>query len=246
MIHRSFWSLFLALFLVACGGNSSSDPAQKEAGTEADTLARKVEPASEPEPVPLTFDFEKASPGELPGGWSQHHTGEGKTRWEVMGTMGEHVLAQLHKNNPSDHFNLAVYDDLRAQDLTLSVRLHGVSGKHDQGGGLIWRYQDPGNHYIVRANPLENNVVLYKMEDSVRTDLPLVGKGKTYGVKTDTLGLAWHTLKVKVKGPRFTVFLDEEQRFEVEDSSFLQAGKVGLWTKADAVTWFDDLKVVKE
>ncbi len=95
----------------------------------------------------------------------------------------------------------------------------------------------------MRANPLEDNVVLYKVENGKRTDLPLVGKGKTYGVDVPSLGTGWNTLKLLVKDDLFTVFLNGKEIFKVQDKTFTNAGKVGFWTKADAVTYFDDLKI---
>jgi hypothetical protein len=150
----------------------------------------------------------------------------------------------LDSENPNRHFNIVVYDGLRVKNATLAVRLRARTGKHDQGGGLVWRYQDENNHYIVRANPLEDNVVLYKMENGVRTDLPLVGTGRTYGAKVSELGLDWHTLKLAALDDEFTVWLDGRELYRVRDQTHEEPGKIGLWTKADAVTWFDDLVVV--
>lgn len=160
----------------------------------------------------------------------------------VEGDAGK-VLAQLEAGNPNKHFNMAVFDGIEVRNLVLAVRFKAISGRHDQGGGFVWRFRDARNHYIVRANPLENNVVLYQMQDGVRTDLPLAGKGRTYGVKVKELGRDWHTLKLVVVEDEFTVFLDGEELFRVRDSTFTGAGRFGLWTKADAVTWFDDLSV---
>jgi hypothetical protein len=192
----------------------------------------------------LCFDFEPDALEALPAGWTQQHLGAGTTRWAVVGSESNRVLAQLATPNPNKHFNLAVLDSPVVTDVTLSVRFRAVSGVEDQGGGFVWRYQDERNHYIVRANPLENNVVLYKMENGVRTDLPLVGTGRTYGRKVDPLGLGWHTLELHAAGELFTVWFDGRELFQVRDATFSQAGRVGLWTKADAVTQFDDFKVL--
>jgi hypothetical protein len=191
----------------------------------------------------VVWDFEKDVPGSLPSGWSQASLGNGVTTWAVQGADSDRVLAQLASGNPNRHFNMTVCDTIEVRNVTLTVRLRAVSGEHDQGGGFVWRYQDERNHYIVRANPLENNVVLYKMVDGVRTDLPLVGAGRTYGVKVDPMGQTWHTLKLKAMDSEFTVSLDGQVLFQVQDTTFTGAGRVGLWTKADAVTWFDDFAV---
>jgi hypothetical protein len=196
---------------------------------------------NKPEKTNWNFDGEVS--GNLPVGWSQYKTGEGTTRWAVQEGDSGKVFAQLTSENPSMHFNIAVHDTLQAKDVTLSVRLRRVSGKRDQGGGLIWRYLDEQNYYVVRANPLEDNVVLYKMEGGIRTDLPLVDAGRTYGIKVDELGSNWHSLKLRAIDEEFTVYLDEKELFRVHDKTFSGKGRVGLWTKADAVTLFDDFVI---
>lgn len=189
------------------------------------------------------FDFEAERPGAPPAGWSQQHFGAGKARWEVLETGEGRVLAQVEAANPNKHFNLAVVDSIRCTNVTLQARWKAVGGAHDQGGGFVWRYQDEKNHYIVRANPLEENVVAYKMVQGTRTDLPVTGQGRTYGVKVGPLGRDWHTLRLEARGRVFTVFLDGRQLFQAEDDSLSSAGQVGLWTKADAVTFFDNFEV---
>ena len=102
-------------------------------------------------------------------------------------------------------------------------------------------YRDKDNYYIVRANALEGNVVLYKVENGKRTDLSLVGKGRTYGMKERVPSGEWGTLRVVAKGNHFDVYHNGKKLYEVEDETFKQAGKAGLWTKADSVIYFDDL-----
>jgi hypothetical protein len=108
----------------------------------------------------------------------------------------------------------------------------------------VWRYQDEDNYYIVRANALEGNVVLYKVEKGKRTDLPLKGEGRTYGKKTEVPQGTWGSLRVVATGPLFEVYFNGTKLYEVEDTTFAGAGRVGVWTKADSVTHFDDLTVV--
>jgi hypothetical protein len=116
----------------------------------------------------------------------------------------------------------------------------------DQAAGLVWRYQDENNYYIVRANARENNVVLYKVQDGKRTDLPVKGEGRTYGKPSKVPASQWGTLRVVAKGSLFEVYHNGSKLYEVEDTTFTQAGKVGVWTKADSVTHFDDLTVVTQ
>ncbi|MCP5520246.1 MAG: hypothetical protein H7A46_01705 [Verrucomicrobiales bacterium] len=191
------------------------------------------------------FGFEDATPGRLPSAWQQGCVGEGRTEWKVLATDAGQVLAQVQATNPNRHFNVAWTTAVELQDGLLSVRLRPTSGKHDQGGGLVWRLKDAANYYVVRANPLEDNVVLYKMEKGVRTDLPLVEQGRTYGMNVPKLGKGWHTLAVDVKGDLFTVLLDGKPLYRVRDTTFPEAGHAGLWTKADAATGFDDFTIIR-
>jgi hypothetical protein len=196
-------------------------------------------------PSDKTFTFDNYETGKIPSGWSQYATGvRDITDWRILKDEGNKVLAQLSKEDVSGHYNEIVYDGLKVKNVELKVRLKGVSGERDQGGGFVWRFIDADNHYIVRANPLEDNVVLYIMENGVRTDLPLVGKGKTYGVDVEALGSGWNDLKLTVMDNIFTVYLNDKQLFQVEDKTFTEAGKVGLWTKADAETYFDDFQII--
>ena len=197
-------------------------------------------------PSDKTFTFDEYETGKIPSGWSQYYTGKSHiTDWRIVEDHGNKVLAQLSEEDVSGHFNEIVYDGIKVKNIELKVRVKGVKGKQDQGGGFVWRFIDADNHYIVRANPLEDNVVLYKMEKGKRTDLPLIGKGKTYGVDVKPLGSGWNDLKLTVVDNIFTVYLNNEQLFQVEDKTFTKAGKVGLWTKADAVTYFDDFQVIE-
>ena len=193
-----------------------------------------------------TFTFEDYEINKIPTGWTEYYTGVSPvTEWKIIDDNGNKVLAQLSKEDVKGHYNEIVYDDLEVKNVELKVSLKGISGERDQGGGFVWRFIDADNHYIVRANPLEDNVVLYIMENGVRTDLPLVGKGKTYGTEVDPLGNGWNDLKLKVVDDLFTVYLNGKEIFQVRDTIFPNAGKVGLWTKADAVTYFDHFKIKK-
>ncbi len=190
------------------------------------------------------FDFENYESGKLPTGWSQYFTGKGKiTNWKVKNDNGNMVLAQLSQDRPNYHFNDIVFDNLNIKNVELEVKIKGVAGRMDQGGGFIWRFKDKNNYYVVRENPLEDNVVLYKVKNGRRTDLPVLGKGRTYGVDVQPLGNGWNTMKLTVQDDLFTVYLNDKEIFQVKDNTFTGAGKVGLWTKADAVSYFDDFRV---
>lgn len=194
------------------------------------------------------IDFNKDKAGSPPSNFTTALTGQGKAGvWVVTADSASpaqgNVLAQTDADATSYRFPVCVYDKLTAKDSDISVKFKAVSGKKDQAAGLVWRYRDKDNYYIVRANALENNVVLYKVLNGKREDLPLKGEGRTYGKKTKVPSGQWNTLRVTAAGNLFTVFLNGEKLYEVEDSTFTDTGKVGLWTKADSVTYFDDLEV---
>jgi hypothetical protein len=198
-----------------------------------------------------TFDFNKDNAGEPPKGFSTALTGQGKagvwvvTKDDASPNQGN-VLAQTDADATSYRFPLCVQEGVTAKDADISVKFKPVSGKKDQAAGIVWRYRDKDNYYIVRANALENNVVLYKVQNGKREDLPLKGEGRTYGKKTPVPKNQWSELRVTAKGNLFTVWLNGQKLYEVEDGTFTEPGKVGLWTKADSVTYFDDLKVVAQ
>ncbi len=193
-------------------------------------------------------DFNEDRIGQPPGNFSLALTGRGRPGvWTVTKDKSApnqgNVLAQTDEDDTSYRFPLCIFDGLTAKDVDISVKFKTIKGKRDQAGGIVWRYKDADNYYIVRANALENNVVLYKVENGRRTDLPLKGEGRTYGKKTTVPSGQWSTLRVVATGNLFEVYFNGQKLFRVEDGTFKEAGKVGLWTKADSVTYFDDFTV---
>lgn len=185
------------------------------------------------------WDFEDAKLGALPTGWTVAKTGEGEgSVWRVAedksAPSGARVLAQTAAG-PRPLFNLCVVDDASLQDLTLSVAFKAVEGKVDQGGGVVWRYADESNYYIARYNPLEDNYRLYKVVDGKR--MQLATKEKLPAPAGE-----WHTLAITMKGDSIECSLNGTKHLEAKDDTFAKAGQIGLWTKADAQTYFDKLK----
>jgi hypothetical protein len=195
-----------------------------------------------------TLNFDNDSVGKPPAGFSFALTGQGKPgTWVIAkddsSPAQKNVLAQTDPDPTGFRFPVAVFDGLTAIDVEVSVKFKPISGKKDQGAGIVWRYKDNNNYYIVRANALENNVVLYKVENGKRTDLELEGEGRTYGKKETVPSGRWGTLSVVANGQKFEVFHNGKKLYEVVDWTFRDAGKVGLWTKADSVIYFDDLTI---
>lgn len=195
----------------------------------------------------FAINFEKAEAGTTPQGFTAALTGGGgAVSWVIVNDpsspAGAKVLAQTSKDKTNKRYPVCVYDGFAASDVDVSVQFKAISGEVDQAAGIVWRYEDKDNYYVVRANALENNVVLYKTQNGVRTDLKLKGKDSGYGVKAEVLKDKWNTLKLSAVGNSFIVSLNDKPLFEVVDDTFAEAGKVGLWTKADSVTHFDDFR----
>jgi hypothetical protein len=195
----------------------------------------------------VRFDEEKV--GTVPSGWTTAVTHEGaRPRWEIVSDASApskpNVLAQLSSEPARAQFPLAVLMGPSLENGEIEVKFKPVSGDVDRAAGLVWRYRDENNYYIVRANALEDNVVLYKVDGGKRTSLAPRGTPEgTYGVDREVPTGEWSVLKVLIDGPSFTVFFDGGKLFEAEDGTFPAAGRVGVWTKADSVTYFDDFEV---
>jgi len=195
---------------------------------------------AQPEAVPVRWDFEDAAVGKLPKGWSSAKTGEGEgSVWKALedatAPAGAKVLAQTSSDGKGPLFNLCVSAEPKLADVQINLSLKAVSGKIDRGGGAVWRYQDAKNYYIARVNPLEDNFRFYKVIDGQRTQLA------TADVKAEAG--KWHAIKIVHRGKHIHCSLNGKQLLHLNDDAISAAGQIGLWTKADAVTSFDDISV---
>ena len=172
---------------------------------------------------------------ETLGDWLTGLTGKGSARWtKEKGTLAYHGGAT---------FGWAVLPKSSLRDGFVQVSFKPVSGREDQAGGVVWRWRDANNYYVARGNALEDNVVAYKVVNGRRTDLKPVGASAgAYGVKAPVPSGAWHTLRVHFRGAEFSVTFDGQQLFIVRDETFPEAGAVGVWSKADSVTEFDQFQ----
>ena len=202
-------------------------------------------------PMPLlaeVVDFESMEVNAPPRGWGLTMTDGGEPpRWQIVNDASSparsKVLAQLSEDRTSGRFPLAIHPNAVVANGEISVRFKPISGRVDRAAGLVWRYRNENNYYIVRANSLEDNVVLYKVENGRRTPLEPVGRADDYGVKHPVPAERWSTLGVTFDGARFSVSFDGTLLFEVVDATFAEAGRVGIWTKADSVTYFDGFEI---
>lgn len=186
----------------------------------------------------VTLDFEKDGVGQAPAGFSFALTGQGKPGvWVVRKDDAAHgnVLVQTDPDPTDYRFPVAVYNDFSGKDVDLSVQFKGISGRGDQGAGLVWRYRDQNNYYVTRCNALEDNCTIYHVVNGRRSAF------QNKNVKVSTA--AWHTLRVEAIGDHFVVTYDRSTVLDARDQTFKDAGRVGLWTKADSVIAFDNFSI---
>jgi hypothetical protein len=178
-----------------------------------------------------TWTFDEETSGQIAKGFTSE-----VGQWTVVESDKGKALAQSAKNANSV-FNVTLADDTSAKDVDLSVRMKAIAGEHDQGGGLVWRARDAKNYYLARYNPLEDNYRVYKVVDGRRSLLQNADIQHTDG---------WHMLRVTMKGDHIECSYDGKKYLDVKDSTFAGAGKIGLWSKADAQSQFDDLQLAGE
>jgi hypothetical protein len=179
-----------------------------------------------------TVNFDSTAVGALPEGWLAGVTGKGSPKWSVEREASAPSKPHVLKQSGSGTFPWCVKKDVAIADGFVEVKLKPLAGREDQAGGLVWRWKDANNYYVARANALEDNVSLYYTEAGSRKTIRYVDAP----VARD----AWHTLRVEFSGRRIKVILDGVARIEVDDAHIAGAGAVGVWTKADSVTLFDD------
>jgi hypothetical protein len=187
-----------------------------------------------------TVNFDNEKVGTSPSGWTCTQTGRGEAKWAVVSDDTAPSKPNVLKQSGVATFPICLKDDINLKNGFVEVKFKPVSGKEDQAGGLVWRAKDANNYYIFRANANEDNAVLYKTVNGKRSPLDIVGRKGGYGISEKVVSGQWHTLRVEFVGTRFKAFFDGKHMFDVEDSTFSEAGEIGVWTKADSVTLFDD------
>src|SRR6266699_3481700 len=179
-----------------------------------------------------TVNFDDMKVGTVPPSWTATQTGSGTAKWSVEKDNSAPSKPNVLKQSGQGTFPVCFKNDTNIKDGFVEVKFKPIAGKEDQAGGVIWRLQDANNYYIARANALENNVTIYHTIKGKRTEK----KRTNVKVSSGT----WHTLRVDFSGNHFTVTFDGKKALEWDDDTFKDAGKVGVWTKADSVTSFDD------
>jgi hypothetical protein len=188
----------------------------------------------------FTYDFDGDAVGTIPAKFHSARSGKGaEGKWVVMADVSApskpNVVAQTSADATDYRFPLLIADEGSFKDLELTVRFKAVSGEVDRAGGMVFRLKDANNYYIVRANALEDNYRLYHVVAGNRRQFA----GANFKVTSGE----WHELRVECVGNKIICYYDGAKKIEATDDTFKDAGEVGLWTKADSVTYFDDLKV---
>jgi hypothetical protein len=187
------------------------------------------------------ISFESNQTGGAPEGWTATLTGSGDPKWTIESDETAPSKSKVLKQSGRATYPLILKNDTNIKDGFVEIRFKAIAGSQDRAAGIVWRAKDANNYYVTRANALEDNVVLYKTVNGTRSALDIVGRKGGYGVNVAVPSGTWHTLRIDFKASRFSVSFNGKQLFEVEDSTFTDAGKVGLWTKADSVTLFDEV-----
>jgi hypothetical protein len=179
-----------------------------------------------------TVNFDDMKTGAPPPGWLATQTGKGEAKWEVVADASAPSKPNVLKQSGQATYPICIKDDSQLKNGFVEVKFKPIAGKEDQAGGVVWRCQDKDNYYIARANALEDNVAIYYTIAGKRTEK------KRVGVKVASN--QWHSLRVDFKDNSFVVTFDGKETLEWKDDTFKEAGKVGVWTKADSITLFDD------
>ncbi len=236
-LFQGIFSFLIILLFVFFTSNCQSDRTQQEEVKSTDAQEQVQESTAD---GTIRFDFEDMQPGNLPNTWGTALTGKGSPgKWEIVTDKNESgptkVLAQTSMENFGYHFDIAVAKETNFKNLTFSLEFKAIKGEEDQGGGPVWRYRDADNYYIARANPNENNFRLYKVVDGNRKQL------KSYSLPV--ISGQWHSIKIEHIGTQIKCYYDGQLYLEVDEDTFMEAGKVGVWTKADSYCLFDNLVV---
>ncbi len=181
-----------------------------------------------------TVNFDGLPTGAPPPGWAATQTGQGRARWTVEADASAPSRPSVLKQSGEASYPVCLKRGTHLQDGFVEVKFKPVGGREDRAGGLIWRAKDADNYYVARANALEDNVTIYHTLNGRRVAFKNTNTRVTFG--------EWHTLRVDFEGNHFTVTFDGTKIIEATDDSIRAPGEVGVWTKADSVTLFDDFR----
>lgn len=181
-----------------------------------------------------SVNFDDAKVGEVPKGWTAGVTGNGTPKWMVEADASAPSKPNVLKQSGEGTYPFCVKNGVSIKDGFVETKFKPIADKEDQAGGIVWRFKDGDNYYITRANALEDNVTIYHTVGGQRSSFKSVSTKVSSG--------EWHTLRIDFMGSHFIVSFDGKTVIEADDKTFSDAGAVGVWTKADSVTLFDDFQ----
>lgn len=196
------------------------------------------------------INFDNGPFGGVPPGWTMVETHRvPEARWEIRkdqtAPTQPYILAQVSASPDANRFPIAILETMSLRDGEISVRMKPVSGHTEQAAGVVFRYRDPQNFYLARANVLENDVAIFKVVNGRYSLVPPRGfPAGTGGVRRVIARNAWSIFKVSARGDRFAIYMNHRRVLEADDATFKGPGKVGLWTRADSVVYFDDFRAL--
>jgi len=239
-LKMSFGLLVLLLLILVACSKSGADGDEDRSDSAENKVMPEIPAPLQPAGKEFLYRFDSDVAGTLPAKFHDALTGQGaKGQWVVKADPSApsqpNVLAQISADKTDYRFPLAIADDGSFQNLELSCKFKAVSGEVDQAAGLVFRLKDANNYYVVRANALENNYRLYHVVNGRRVQFA--------GANVKVVSSEWHEVRVECVGTHITCYFDNEKKIDATDETFKEAGKIGLWTKADSVTYFDDLRV---
>lgn len=231
--------LWSALIIISTPGVSGQDPAMQVARPKPLDFAAEKE-HRDGQVFESRWQFDKDKPGSMPGEWVVAQTGEGVlARWSVVdditGNLTNRCIGVVETKNKGNVFNLLLAKDKKALNLCLQVDVKTTGGLEDPGAGIVWRVQDQNNYYLARWNSDEKNFRIYLMQNGIRK--------KIADSKVEVDNALWHEIEIKHTGNHILAEFDEADLINIEDSTFKETGMYGLYTKSDATTLFDDIRV---
>jgi len=240
-LEMSFLVLgLLLLVVVACSKSGADDGDEVGSHPAENKVVPETAAPLQPAGKEFRYNFDSDAAGKLPAKFHEALTGQGaKAQWVVKEDQSApsqpNVLAQTSTDKTDYRFPLAIFDAPVAADVEVVVKFKPVAGEVDRAAGIAVRLTDKDNYYVVRANALEDNVRLYRVVKGQRIQFA--------GANLKVRSGAWQELRILARGSRFEVSFDGRRLYDATDSTFANAGRVALWTKADSITHFDDLRI---
>lgn len=236
----SLLALLLLVFVACSKSGADNDGDENESPPAENKVAPETPAPVQREGKSFVYSFDGDTAGQIPAKFHGALTGQGaKEQWVVKADptapSQPNVLAQVSTDKTDYRFPLAIADEGSFKDLDISVKFKAVAGQVDRAAGIAFRLRDANNYYVVRANALEDNYRLYHVVNGRRVQFAGANFKVTPG--------EWHDLRVECVGNKIVCYYEGAKKIEATDDAFKEAGKVGLWTKADSVTYFDDLRV---